>query len=95
MEARWNAIAEVLGLKDPKVTSTCRETICYAISSKTAKNQVRSSWLREATFRSFDGHQLRTTYRRQTNDETLGLPEFPRAEMGTTLPRIRRIERCD
>ena len=36
MEARWNAIAEVLGLKDPQSDlERCRETICYAISSKT------------------------------------------------------------
>ena len=35
VEARWNAIAEVLGLKDPQSDlERCRETICYAISSK-------------------------------------------------------------
>ena len=39
MEARWNVIAEVLGLKDPQSNlERCRETICYAISSKIGEN---------------------------------------------------------
>ena len=39
VEARWNVIAEVLGLKDPQSDlERCRETICYAISSKIGEN---------------------------------------------------------
>ena len=78
VEARWNAIAEVLGLKDPQSDlERCRETICYAISSKTDEKPSAQLLVRgRLSGRSMDTSS-RTTHRGQTNDETLGLPEFP------------------
>ena len=96
VEARWNAIAEVLGLKDPQSDlERCRETICYAISSKTDEKPSAQPVARG----DFQIVQWTPAQEQPTADKPmmrlLDYPNSPAPKWVPTLPRIRRIERCD
>ena len=95
VEARWNAIAEVLGLKDPQSDlERCRDDLlCNQLKDGRKTKCAAPGCARRLSDRSMD-----TSSRTTTADKPmmrLWITRIPRAEMGTTLPRIRRIERCD